>query len=126
MLRNERGFTLIELIIVIVILGLLSAVALPKYQDLKTDAEKASADGIYGAALAASAVNFANRLISPSRSNTINSIDNLILAMDGTSSFSDWTTSGSALKYAGASTTYLITLSANETATKKASLTKSW
>jgi len=41
--RNVKGFTLIELVMVIVILGLLSAVALPKFANLKGDAEKVSA-----------------------------------------------------------------------------------
>ena len=39
-LRNSKGFTLIELIIIIIILGILSAVAIPKYIDMKTEAEK--------------------------------------------------------------------------------------
>ena len=33
--RNQKGFTLIEIIAVLVILGVLAAVAIPKYQDLK-------------------------------------------------------------------------------------------
>lgn len=45
----RNAFTLIELIIVIVLLGILSAVAMPKYFDLTTDAHKASAKGAQSA-----------------------------------------------------------------------------
>jgi prepilin-type N-terminal cleavage/methylation domain-containing protein len=37
-LRNQKGFTLIEIIAVLVILGILAAIAIPKYLDMATDA----------------------------------------------------------------------------------------
>lgn len=55
MVRSQKGFTIIELVVVIVILGILAAVAFPRFNDLSTDARNAVLTGA-GAAVKSAAV----------------------------------------------------------------------
>ena len=56
-MKNNKGFTLIELIAVIVILGVLAATAVPRFVDLSASAEQAAREGVAGNLASASALN---------------------------------------------------------------------
>src|SRR5712692_10471652 len=64
--RSTEGFTLIELVIVIVILGILAAVAIPKYEDMQEQARSATLKGELGSIRSAVAIQYGRNALSGS------------------------------------------------------------
>ncbi len=108
-IRDEKGFTLIELIVIIIILGILSVVAVPKYLDLRAEAEKGVAKGVTGALRGSVAILHAKYLIGGSTygiSGVTTGVDSedITLASAGTEITATFTTSGNTYTWAYADT----------------------
>jgi len=63
-LKNKQGFTLIELVIIIILLGVLAAIAIPRYVDLRDQAIRASAQATLDAGRAAVQLDFADQILN--------------------------------------------------------------
>src|SRR5690554_1859819 len=66
MKTQQKGFTLIELIIVIVVLGILAVTAAPQFFNFSSDARASTVKGMEGSVKAASALVYAKALLDPS------------------------------------------------------------
>lgn len=62
--QGQRGFTLIEIIAVLVILGILAAVAVPKFVNLQEEARNKAAQGLIAAAQSALSMKYAEGLLT--------------------------------------------------------------
>jgi MSHA pilin protein MshA len=64
MLKNQKGFTLIEIIAVLVILGILAAVAIPKYFDMQGEARGKALSGALAALQSTATMAFSQQVLN--------------------------------------------------------------
>ncbi|MFA5089079.1 MAG: type II secretion system protein [Candidatus Omnitrophota bacterium] len=70
-MSRRKGFTLVELVMIIVLLGILAAVAIPRYFNLSTDATQAAEKGVLGGVRAGISTYFAQNKAFPSNLDSI-------------------------------------------------------
>lgn len=70
-LKNQKGFTLIEIIAVLVILGILAAVAVPKYMDMQGQAATKALDGAVATGVSTVTMQYARLALSHGRQPTV-------------------------------------------------------
>ncbi|WDT70618.1 MAG: type II secretion system protein [Candidatus Manganitrophus sp.] len=74
-LKNEKGFTLVELVVVIAVLGILAVVAVPRFINITTSARTASVNGMAGAVRAAVALARSQYMVTGNMTATTVSMD---------------------------------------------------
>ncbi|MCD9503034.1 prepilin-type N-terminal cleavage/methylation domain-containing protein [Photobacterium phosphoreum] len=76
-MKRQNGFTLIELVVVIVILGILAVTAAPKFLNLQDDARASSLQGLKGAIDGAAGITYGKAAIQGKEAAVSGSVDNI-------------------------------------------------
>ena len=118
----QGGFTLIELIVVIVILGILAATALPRFTNLSGDARVASLNAARGALNATAAMTHGRHLLTPTATQNV---EGAVVTMNAASGYPDVVTTNvnaaantGLLQAAGLAGDYVIIAEGTATATR--------
>lgn len=115
-MRNQQGFTLIEIIAVLVILGILAAVAIPKYNDLQEQAARRGADGILSGALSQASLSY-SQLLLDAGGGTVDSSDVATSCQNDTAITGDYTLTCAGSGVGGAVTITVTHTPSGQTAT---------